>query len=179
MQEQEPHMPEFSLSEAAALLGVTVDEVRRRISLGTVRARTASDGRYLVHVDDVPPHTGGQENILRLRSQAELSNELRAERDRLQAGLGQGQELIEELRRQRDELSLQLAAQREHLQATTQVLQQDAADRAELRRLLGGAHGQIAAFVIGSVELAAKGAGIKKRQRRRLIKRLTEQFGPQ
>lgn len=47
-------MPSLPLAEAAALLGVSVDTVRRRIRRGELEAAKDERGRYVVEVADTP-----------------------------------------------------------------------------------------------------------------------------
>ena len=145
-------MPELTLPQAAAALGVSVDTVRRRIKRGDLPARTDAAGRHLVTVEVTPtappapttmivmepPVVDGVDPAL-LHQQIEALRDQVAEAERLRVELDHSRVLLDEVRRSRDELATQVEAQRGQLQAAHETIQQDAVERAELRRLLSAA----------------------------------------
>jgi excisionase family DNA binding protein len=137
----------MTIAESAAALGVSVDTVRRRIKQGRLEAHTDPSGRVMVMTPSVPrPATapGAAPDPLPFtspmisfsRSDITASD---LEREQLARELEHARAMLAEVQRQRDELSVLLAAQRAQVETLTRLVEQDAAERAELRRLLGDA----------------------------------------
>ena len=125
-------MAELPIGEAAAKLGVSVETIRRWIRDGQLVARRDARGRYVVEV--MQGSAGGDAATAggpvphRHVQAADLRRELLHTR-----------ELLDEVRRQRDQLEAQVEAQRRQIE-------RDAAERAELRRLLEQAQEQLRAL---------------------------------
>jgi excisionase family DNA binding protein len=128
---------ERGLAEAAAILGVSVDTVRRRVRQGKLPARHDAEGRLLVEVPSSARqdalHSARQESepawqvpgnghadarqVLGGESKSADSADLAALPDtaQLAADLAHAQALIGELRHQRDQLEGEVAALHERL----------------------------------------------------------------
>jgi len=86
-----------TLKEAAAILGVSKEAVRKRVIRNTLRSDTGEDGRRYVYLDDVgdepPTHepdaliSAKDETIATLREQLEAERQAHAEARRIIAGL--------------------------------------------------------------------------------------------
>lgn len=129
-------MPEMTMTEAAAALGVSVGTIRRRIQRGDLQARQDERGRYLIRVDLSTP-----------TSPPSPTAEMAAELARLRLQLEHEREMLAEVRRQRDELAVLLDAQRAQLEAIFEAQARADEERAELRRLLGNAQMQLSALL--------------------------------
>jgi septal ring factor EnvC (AmiA/AmiB activator) len=147
-------MPDVTLPEAAAALGVSIDTIRRRIKRGDLLARKDGAGRYVVTID-----TDAAQAHAHDAAAAAAVAEQQSEADRLRLELAHARELVEELRRQRETLDTQLAAHRHQIE-------QDAIERAELRRLLGNAQQQLAHLLPAPMQGAPpEGAPGRERER--------------
>jgi hypothetical protein len=102
-------MVEVTLPQAAGMLGISMDTVRRRVRRGMLPARLDARGRYLI---DIPVGSAGA--LSDLGKIAELERELARTRD-----------VLAEVRRQRDYLEGDIRELRELL---TGVLLHDRAD---------------------------------------------------
>ncbi|HLZ71325.1 MAG TPA: hypothetical protein VKV26_15600 [Dehalococcoidia bacterium] len=121
-------MPEVTLEQAAIVLGVSVDTVRRRVRLGQLPAQRDATGRRLVTVPAAPALP---EDVERLHQrEREQVNALNRDNAHLT-------ELVAELRRQRVQLEAQNAALQTHLHAASEA-------QRDLHRLLANAQEQIA-----------------------------------
>lgn len=128
-------MAEMTIPEAAAVLGVSVATIRRRVQQGDLPARQDARGRYLVTVDTAAAGSG--------HSPQATATELA----QLRLELKHTQELLAEVRRQRDELAILLDAQRAQMEAVYEAQARADEERAELRRLLGNAQMQLSALL--------------------------------
>ncbi len=133
-------MPEVSIAQAAALLGTSTDTIRRRIKRGELQAYKASDGHLVV---DMPEAASTGHPEASPTSPTPAISEVGAELVRLQAELEHTRAMLDETRRHRDDLQGVIATLKAQLEATQEALQQDAIERAELRRLLGNAQQQV------------------------------------
>lgn len=107
-------MPELTIPEAAAALGISVDTVRRRLKRGQLQSRQDDRGRLLVQVEAVDADAG---------SGLIASSDFEHVRQELE----HTKTLLAEVRHQRDRLEQELQSRTaEHSTA-----------EAELRRLLG------------------------------------------
>lgn len=132
-------MPDVPLEQAAIVLGVSVDTVRRRIRLGRLQTYRDTAGRRLVTVPAAPALP---EDVERLRQQErERSEALQRENDHLV-------ELVAELRRQRQHLEAHIAALQEQVHAAGEA-------QRDLHRLLANALEQVARLLAAQ----APGAG--------------------
>ena len=125
---------EVTVPEAAALLGVSGDTVKRMARRGELPARKDGAGRWHVAVD-VPVVTEAEAAASAAGGGPDAGSGAGAglaEMERLRLELSHEQELVRELRGRMEEQARQLEAQR-------QQIAQDATERAELRRLLAGA----------------------------------------
>ena len=121
-------MPEVSLEQAAIVLGVSVDTVRRRIRLGQLPAHRDGGGRRVVTVPAAPVLP---DDVERLRQHE------RDQVEALQRDNAHLAELVAELRRQLQGWELQNEALREQLRSAGEA-------QRELHRLLAQAQEQIA-----------------------------------
>ncbi len=121
-------MPEVTLEQAAIVLGVSVDTVRRRVRLGQLQAHRDGAGRRLVTVPAAPARPEDVERLLqREREQVEA----------LQRDNAHLTELVAELRRQRQQLEAQNAALQRQLHTASEA-------QRDLHHLLGNAQEQVA-----------------------------------
>lgn len=135
-------VPELTIPEAAAALGVSVDTIRRRIKAGELPARTDERGRYRVTVEDAPDW------MMADAYRADATGIDAGEAERLRLELEHARELLDAERRHNETLRTQL----EHAQ---HAQQRDAEERGELRRLLGNAQMQLAGLLPAPREAAA------------------------
>lgn len=107
-------MREVSISQAAALLGVSTDTIRRRIRRGELQARQDGRGRLLVLLAD-------GEEAHALQPLEELVAELRRERDRLERELDDAKQTLrnalQAAENERRELRILLGNMQQQLQA--------------------------------------------------------------
>lgn len=121
-------MPEVTLEQAAIVLGVSVDTVRRRIRLGHLPAHRDGAGRRLVTVPAAPALP---EDVERLRQhEREQVEALRRDNAHLT-------DLVAELRWQRQQLEAQNAALQEQIHTASEA-------QRDLHRLLANAQEHIA-----------------------------------
>ncbi len=120
-------MPDVTLEQAAMVLGVSVDTVRRRIRLGQLTAHREATGRSLVTVPAAPALPA---DIDRLRQQE------RDQFDALKRDCAHLSETLHELRREQAQL-------REHNTVLAGLLVNADEAQSELRSLLATAQQQI------------------------------------
>ncbi len=120
-------MPDVTLEQAAIVLGVSVDTVRRRIRLGQLSAHREARGRSLVTVPAAPALPA---DIDRLRQRE------REQYDSLKRDCDHLREILDELRREQTQLQ-------EHNTVLTGLLANANESQRELRSLLGKAQQQI------------------------------------
>ena len=94
-------MPELSITEAAAQLGVSSDTVRRRIRRGQLHARLDARGHYRIELEAVETAPAGGQDTALLRLELEL---LRHQRDGLEEDLQQARRAQERDAEERAEL---------------------------------------------------------------------------
>ncbi|MHB8574046.1 MAG: hypothetical protein ACYDCQ_01820 [Dehalococcoidia bacterium] len=120
-------MPQVTLEQAAVVLGVSVDTVRRRVRLGQLTAHRDATGRSLVAVPAAPLLPTEIERL----SQQDREQLLALRRDNVHLSA-----LVEELRRQQARLEQHSATLREQLAAAIEA-------QRDLHRLLAQAQDQI------------------------------------
>jgi excisionase family DNA binding protein len=120
-------MPQVTLEQAAVVLGVSVDTVRRRVRLGQLTAHRDPTGRSLVAVPAAPLLPTEIERL----SQQDREQLLALRRDNVHLSA-----LVEELRRQQARLEQHSATLREQLAAAIEA-------QRDLHRLLARAQDQI------------------------------------
>jgi excisionase family DNA binding protein len=135
-------MSALLLPEAAAVLGVSVDTVRRKIRKGQLTAAHDTEGRVLV---EVPPamHPAGQPPADAMQAAVQAAEAAwqapSSPPEPAQQVPSTDALLLEEVRRQRDQLADQVAALRERLNFAERSIQAHQQGEAELRRLLAAA----------------------------------------
>jgi excisionase family DNA binding protein len=126
-------MPEFSLAEAAGVLGVSTDTVQRRLRKGDLEGHKDTAGRWRVllpneSLGDHAPHRAAD------------APQALADTNRLQLELEHTRALVDELRSRVEE-------QARRMEGYEERAHQDSEERAELRRLLGNAQMQLQAYL--------------------------------
>lgn len=110
-----PTTRRVQVEEAAKILGITANAVRKRIERGTLRSERDGDTRYVLLGDDVSRHAGDTPNgmptdqalmVARLESEVEFLRELVRSRDE---ELRREREAREEAERRHDTIVMRMA----------------------------------------------------------------------
>ena len=133
-----------TLAEAAQVLGVSKEAIRKRVQRGTLPSDVGEDGRRYVYLDDVgdawPPgggdrHDPREELIATLRDQLAAEREANRENRRIIAALASR---IPEIEAPREEQESPESAGEERTSTSPPPEPQEATSRPWWRRMFGG-----------------------------------------
>ena len=137
-----------TLVEAAQVLGVSKEAIRKRVQRGTLPSDVGEDGRRYVYLDDVgdawPPgggdrHDPREELIATLRDQLESEREANRENRRIIAALASRIPEIEAPREEREPPeSAAPTPETAEPRSTTEEQQEPTSERSWWRRVFGG-----------------------------------------